>query len=210
MRTSDNEEFIPTRQTLLSRLKDWTDEDSWREFFEIYWKLIYLTAKRSGLSDAEAEDVVQDTVIGVCKSIKQFDYDPQVGSFKSWLTQRIRWRIADQLRKRRADLSLDESRSTGTQLESRMETVPDPTTRDVGQIEDEEWEQNLVDAAIERVKRRVNPKDYQLFDLYVLKEWPAAKVSAALRVTRPRIYYVKHIISRLITNELKQLKTKGF
>ena len=43
-------EFIPTRASLLSRLKDGTADEGWREFFEIYWKLIYNTARRSGFS----------------------------------------------------------------------------------------------------------------------------------------------------------------
>src|SRR5688572_618544 len=35
------DEFIPTRQSLLSRLRDWDDRESWNDFFETYWKLIY-------------------------------------------------------------------------------------------------------------------------------------------------------------------------
>ena len=61
-------EFIPTRHSLLSRLKDWNDQESWRVFFDTYWKLIYHAAVKAGLSDAEAQDVVQDTVISVMKS----------------------------------------------------------------------------------------------------------------------------------------------
>src|SRR2546423_9575172 len=58
---------VPTRYTLLSRLHDWDDAESWREFFETYWRLIYSIAMKSGLNEAEAEDVVQETVICVAK-----------------------------------------------------------------------------------------------------------------------------------------------
>jgi hypothetical protein len=47
-----------TRASLLHRLKDLGDDKSWREFFLIYWKLIYTVAIRAGLTDAEAQDVV--------------------------------------------------------------------------------------------------------------------------------------------------------
>ena len=53
-------EFLPTRTSLLERLKDWRDNPSWREFFDAYWKLIYGFALHSGLTKAEAEDVVQE------------------------------------------------------------------------------------------------------------------------------------------------------
>ena len=76
------QELLPTRASLLSRLRDWQN-DSWREFFELYWKLIYNTARRYGLSDAEAQDVVQDTMIGVSRKIPSFRYDPEWCSFKT-------------------------------------------------------------------------------------------------------------------------------
>ena len=54
-----SEELIPTRWSLLSRLKDAADAESWQEFFDIYWRLIYRAATKSGLTDAEAQEVVQ-------------------------------------------------------------------------------------------------------------------------------------------------------
>jgi len=81
MNTAD--ELVPTRQSLLSRLKDWNDQESWKVFFDTYWRLIYSAAMKAGLSDAEAQDVVQETVIGVLKKLPDFEYDPRKGSFKN-------------------------------------------------------------------------------------------------------------------------------
>src|ERR1051326_7699091 len=94
------DDSIPTRDTLLNRLKDWRDDASWREFFETYWELIYNFARKSGLTEVEAEEVVQETVIGVAKKIEQFKTGAEHGSFKSWLLQQTHWRIADQFRRR--------------------------------------------------------------------------------------------------------------
>ena len=55
----DPDEFIPTRRSLSSRLKDWDDKTSWREFFDTFWRLIYGVARKAGLNDAEAQDAVQ-------------------------------------------------------------------------------------------------------------------------------------------------------
>src|SRR5687767_11139741 len=93
------DELIPTRQSLLSRLKDWQDRDGWKEFFDTYWRLIYTVALKAGLTQSEAEEVVQDTVVSVSKQMPAFQYD-QAGSFKGWLLQITRRRIADQFRKR--------------------------------------------------------------------------------------------------------------
>jgi hypothetical protein len=82
-----DEELLPTRRSLLARLRDWEDQASWREFFNTYWKFIYSLAIRSGLSDQEAEDVVQETVLSVAKKMPEFVYDSERCSFKGWLTR---------------------------------------------------------------------------------------------------------------------------
>src|ERR1700751_1652211 len=89
-----------TRRSLVERLDNWEDRKHWQEFFDTYWKLIYSAARKSGLTDVEAQEVVQETIITVAKSIEKLKYDPAVGSFKGWLLQITRWRIADQFRKR--------------------------------------------------------------------------------------------------------------
>ena len=95
--------FLPTRRTLLSRLKDWNDQASWREFFNTYWRFIYAVAIQSGLNDTEAQDVVQETVITVAKQMPGFKYDRSEGSFKNWLQKTAHWKIRDHLRKRQRD-----------------------------------------------------------------------------------------------------------
>jgi RNA polymerase sigma-70 factor (ECF subfamily) len=97
--TQPEPEFLPTRGTLLSRLKDMDDAGSWQQFFDTYWKLIYCVALKAGLKDAEAQDVVQETVIAVARNIGQFKYDPQVCAFKTWLLQVVRSRISNQIRR---------------------------------------------------------------------------------------------------------------
>ena len=95
----DERKFIPTRRSLLSRLKSWDNQDSWRDFFNTYWRFIYDFAVKAGLNEAQAEDAVQETIISVAQQMPGFKYDPALGSFKSWLMQITRRRVADQLRK---------------------------------------------------------------------------------------------------------------
>ena len=74
MSLGDLENLLPTRQSLLSRLKDWDDQDSWRDFFELYWRLIFDVARKSGLSETDAQDVVQETIMAVAKQMPEFRY----------------------------------------------------------------------------------------------------------------------------------------
>src|SRR3974390_95054 len=97
----DANELIPTGASLLERLKAWEDQASWQQFFDTYWPLIYGVARGGGLSDAEAQDVVQEVMISAAKPLPTFQYDPSIGSFKAWLLTLTRWRIIDQFNKRR-------------------------------------------------------------------------------------------------------------
>src|SRR5205823_5712069 len=116
----------------------------------------------------EAQEVVQETVITVAKKIDKLHYDPALGSFKGWLLQTTRWRIADQFRKRDSVQPLrehsDDDRQTAT-----IERLPDSNIVDLDALWEREWQENLLDAAIARVKKKVDPKQFQIFDCYVRK-----------------------------------------
>lgn len=205
---TERDEFLPTRRSLLSRLKDWQDAKSWQDFFNTYWKLIYGTAIKAGLTDAEAQDVVQETILTVAKQMAGFKYDPAVGSFKGWLLTTTRWRITDQLRKRRP---ADAPRRRGAEEKDRtatIERIPDPAGFDLEAIWEEEWEKNLMDAALQRVKQKVSAKQYQIFDLHVMKNWPVQKVASTLGVSDGQVYLAKHRITNLLKEEIKHLETE--
>jgi len=201
-------ELIPTRATLIQRLKDWQDQSSWQDFFDTYWKLIYGVALKGGLTAVEAQDVVQETMISVAKHMPTFEYDPAIGSFKTWLLNMTRWRITDQLRKRgpfAAGHPPAEETATGTRT---VDKVVDPNSRDLDALWDAEWEKNLRDAALAKVKRRLDPQKYQIFDLYVNKGWPPEKVAATFGISVDQVYLAKHRTTELIKEEVKRLESK--
>jgi RNA polymerase sigma factor (sigma-70 family) len=203
-------EFIPTRQSLLSRLKDRDDQESWKVFFDTYWRLIYRAALRAGLTDAEAQDVVQETVLSVLKSMPGFEYDPAKGSFKSWLMRLTGWRITDQLRKRDRGLNRKTAPAGTSTRTATIERVPDPAGPGLEALWDKEWETNLLTAALERVKKKVDPKHYQIYDLHVVKKWPVSRVARTLKLNPGQIYLVKHRLNLLVKKEIASLQTRPF
>jgi RNA polymerase sigma-70 factor (ECF subfamily) len=201
-----NDELIPTRATLIQRLKDWQDQSSWQDFFDTYWKLIYGVAIKGGLTATEAQDVVQETMIAVARHMPSFKYDPALGSFKTWLLKMTRWRITDQLRKRGPFVGYRpsaEDTATGTWVTDK---VVDPTGRDLDALWDAEWEKNLYDSAIAKVKRRLDPQKFQIFDLYVNKAWSAKRVAAVFGISVAQVYLAKYRITEMIKEEVERLQ----
>ncbi|MBI3852329.1 MAG: sigma-70 family RNA polymerase sigma factor [Verrucomicrobia bacterium] len=200
------DELIPTRATLIQRLKNWQDQSSWQDFFDTYWKLIYHVALKAGLREAEAQDVVQETMISVAKHMPSFKYDPAIGSFKAWLLNMTRWRISDQLRKREIAAehrAFSNDTATGTRT---VDKVVDPRSQELDAVWEAEWKKNLYDAAIAKVKRRFDPQKYQIFDLYVNKEWAPARVATAFGVSIDQVYLAKHRVTEMITEEVQRLE----
>jgi RNA polymerase sigma factor (sigma-70 family) len=177
-------------------------------FYDTYWRLIYNTAIASDLTDAEACDVVQETVISVMKEMPNFRYDTQKGSFKTWLLKLTKWRIIDQVRRRQREIMDINSLSRPSDETDAIERITDPVSEDLEAKWDQEFEENLVEAALERVKRRVDPKQYQLFDLYMLKEWTVLKIAKTMNVNPGLVYLSKHKIKRLLKKEITHLRTK--
>lgn len=196
-----------TRASLINRLPNLQDDLSWRDFFNTYWKLIYGAARNAGLIDAEAQDVVQETMASVAKHMPTFKYDPAIGSFKAWLLIKTRWCIIAQFRKRASFIEHrplhKDTPNTGT---GTVEKVADPAGQVLDAMWESEYETSLLNAAITKLKRRLDPQKYQIFDFYVNKEWPPEKVAVQFGVSVDQVYLTKHRITEAIREEVRRLE----
>jgi RNA polymerase sigma-70 factor (ECF subfamily) len=196
-------DFTETRRSLLQRLKDLDDQASWVEFLERYGGLIRTVALRSGLSEAEAQDALQETIIAVARNIETYQYEPERCSFKTWLMMITRQRIIWQWRRRLpGGLNASADDPSGT---APLDKVVDPRIPDLDTVWEAEWQQHLLDRAIERVKQQVRPKQYQLFDLCVLQRWPVSDITRTLNVSAAQVYLAKHRVGRLIKSAVASL-----
>lgn len=203
-------EALNTRRSLISRLRNVEDHDSWQEFFDTYWKLIYSVARKAGLTESEAEEVVQETTVTVSKYIKDFRYNPKVCSFKTWLMHKTQWRIIDQVRKRPPDVGRRAPAQTDTSGTSLLDRLPDPESLELDSVWEEEWKRNLVDAAMERVKGRIKPEHYQIFYLSAVRGLRPRRVAETLGVSLAQVYLVRHRVAGLVKKEVQLLERNAF
>lgn len=112
------------------------------------------------------------------------------GSFKGWLLKTTQWRIHDQFRRRLGHVPWREPAGTTTEtgLSPGNDEWLETEAAGVEDRWDEWWEENLLAVAIEQVKERVDPREFQVFDLAVRRDWPPLKVAEKLNVTRARVY----------------------
>lgn len=197
--------YAKTRKSLIAHLDNWENQKVWDEFYQTYWRLIYSISMKAGLRSDEAFDCVQETILSIAKQTKKNLYNPELGSFKSWLMNLTRWRIDDQFRKRKKDAAIFVIDGDDARHVNWVESLEDPSGDVLSRLWDVEWKKNLADAALEKVKAQVSPKQYQVFDCYVIKQWSVRKVQDKLNVSIAQIYLAKHRVGAILKRELARL-----
>jgi RNA polymerase sigma-70 factor (ECF subfamily) len=206
---AESSHSVRTRSSLLFRLRDWQDAASWEEFYRLYQKLVYGLASRSGLTRVEAEEVTQDVFKRVAETIAEFESNPERGSFRGWLMNLTRWRIADKFRERQRAAQMlasprppvDDASHTRT-----IERVADQSILDTEAVWDSEWQQHLLEAALQRLKARVPARHFQIFDAYTRQNASVLQVARDMGVNPATVYVVTHRLTKQLKAEVALLE----
>ena len=198
--------YAKTRKSLIAKLDNWEDQRAWDDFYQTYWRLIYSVAVKAGLRQDEAFDCVQETILTIAKQSKKQMYDPEQGSFKTWLLNMTRWRINDQFRKRKKDTAMIVGEWEDDRKTAVIDRVEDPNGDVLSRLWNTEWKKNVANAALARVKTQVSPKQYQIFDCYVIKQWDAKRVQDQLNVSMAQVYLAKHRVGSVLKRELAKFE----
>jgi RNA polymerase sigma-70 factor (ECF subfamily) len=202
-----DDDSLLTRRTLLSRLRNLEDQEGWRTFFDRYWRLLYNVARKSGLDDLGAQEIVQDTVISVAREMPGFRYDPARGTFRQWLLRITRRRIIDHLRRiYRQPLRAEVAPDALDEEEAHAAAITDHSASSIEAAWNEEWERATFDAALAQVRTASNPRHFQVFDYCVLKEWPASKVAATLGLNAAQVYLAKHRVAQAMKRAVRRIE----
>ena len=89
-----------TSLTLLDRVRA-GDQTGWRRLFEVYGPFLLGRLRRTGLNDADADDVLQEVLKSVAASIGEFRRDQPKDSFLRWLQTITTNKLRDFQRQRR-------------------------------------------------------------------------------------------------------------
>jgi RNA polymerase sigma-70 factor (ECF subfamily) len=190
----------PTSPTLLGRLAHVpTDQAAWGEFAERYGRKIYGWCRFWRLQEADAEDVTQEVLAKLAQKMRGFAYDPS-GSFRGWLKTVVHhaWRDFLDSRQRRAAGSGD------TQVLELLQTVQ---ARDhlVEQL-DEEFDRELLDEAMTRVRVRVQPHTWEAFRLLALDGLSGAEAASRLGMKVATVFVAKSKVQKMLQEEVRRLR----
>lgn len=106
--------------SLINRVKA-RDLMAWQQLAGLYTPVVYGWARRAGLQESDAEDVVQDVFVAVAKDINRFRREQSTDTFRGWLWTIYRNRLFDFYRRLRANPIA----AGGSSARFQIEQVPD-------------------------------------------------------------------------------------
>lgn len=188
-----------TSKTLLSRLKQQpADPAAWREFTDRYGGKILAWCRDFGLQDADAHDVTQDVLTNLVRRMRGFDYDPS-RSFRGWLRTLTRHAWADFADKQRRHKAIEHDGRYHEHLAS------EPAAARLLDRLEEEFEHELFEEALARVRLRVLPENWEAFRMLVYDQRPGPEVAAAVGKSVAAIYMAKKRIAEMLQEEIRKL-----
>jgi RNA polymerase sigma-70 factor (ECF subfamily) len=178
-----------TTATVLQQLRDFENRSAWESFTERFRRPVVSFAKGMGLSQADAEDAAQETLLAFAEAYRRGQYDASKGRLSRFLFG-IAYRQS--LKTRRVA-----GKGAGAGVESAFwSQVPDEQT--ATGIWDTEWERTILDRCLDQVKREFEPQTFAAFDLVVREEKSADEVATQLGVPIKSVYNAKHRILKRI------------
>jgi RNA polymerase sigma factor (sigma-70 family) len=188
---------LRTRPSLLMRIRDRNDEESWRAFVMIYAPLVYRYCCRHGLQDADAADLSQEVLEKVARAIRSFEYQPAKGLFRNWLLTITRRQLADFHQKvaRRAEQPI---------VSSELEGLSDDENRP-----DADWNQDFTDrvlqVALDRSRPNFEPTTWRAFESVWIENRSAAETADALSLNIDLVYYSKSRVLKRLKEEVAEI-----
>jgi RNA polymerase sigma-70 factor (ECF subfamily) len=189
-----------TRPSLLLRLRDAADGQAWGQFVELYGPLIYGFARKHGLQDADAADVMQEVLRSVAGAARRLEYDPQRGSFRGWLFTVVR----NKLRNFWARQGRHERGQGDTTAQNLLEEQPAPAEDPEAQW-DREYEQQLFAWAAEQIQGGFEEKTWQAFWQTAVEGQSAGRVAEALGMSVGAVYIAKSRVLTRLREQIQQL-----
>jgi RNA polymerase sigma factor (sigma-70 family) len=189
-----------TRASLLVQIRDGGNQGAWQEFMSLYGPVVYGYARKRGLQDADAADLMQDVMRSVSAAIGRLDYDRNRGSFRGWLFTITRNKVFNFLSARRIRPQGSGDSSTNQMLASHPDAVDGEEAWEV------EYQRRLAALAMERVKSEFQENTWQAFWLTAVEDRPVADVAKQVGMSAGAIYVARSRVLARLKEEVETMR----
>lgn len=183
-----------TRPSLLMRIHDANDGDSWSLFEQAYTPIIRAYCRVRGVQANDIDDIAQEVMTAVARAIQSFEYQPSKGKFRSWLATITANKLKTFFSKR------------GNQKESQLELIQQLA---VSPGSDTEWSSIFVNEIFNVAKQRIRPhfeeQTWRCFDETWTHHRPAVEVADEMGIKVQAVYVNKSRVLKRLEQEFMEL-----
>lgn len=201
--------MIDTSESLLGRLKADTANEAWKQFYELYWGAILRYARKLGLDETQAHDVLQETMVALMRILPEFAYDRGKGKFRNFLLTIVHRKSLAVLRRTRRE------RDSQVPWEENGEGDSSDPFGNLGTDEKEalvRWRESLVEEALRRVREAegLGENTFAVFDAYAIQRQSSEEVAKQFCLKENAVYQIKNRLLRRLQSEVaKLMKNSG-
>ena len=179
-----------TRSSILSALRDPAAQTAWGRFFDTYAGFIYGIARGEGLSEADADETVQNVMLELVRGGAAAHYDKSLGPFRGWLARLSIWRARNlRLRNLRRENAHE---AAGEAEKAEKAAVPLQTIdKELEQAIEDEWMRTVTAAALDRLRTEVSPAHFQAYYASAIEKMDAETVGRLCGVTPNNLYQIR-------------------
>jgi RNA polymerase sigma factor (sigma-70 family) len=181
--------------------------NSWRDIYGHFAGAIIAFARRQGLNEHSAEDVLQEvmTTLIRCQQGQAAGYDRTAGSFQAWLWGVIRNRVRSVRRKDGKEEARSPLPATVTSSRRAIPEIPQ-APEDFARCEEEHWQKALLTGALEKVRARVSADNFTIYTALLREEQSPEELARQYRKETNNIYAIKHRCDKMLTEEARTLR----
>lgn len=196
--------FPVTQPPMLTALRN-SSHALWSEFYAAYFPTLVILARNQGLSPADAEDVAQHVMVRLIDALKDFEYQPEKGLFRSWLT-RLTLNCARNYRRKRSrrDELKDQAHEDGLLPVAGEEPKPD---NQLTANEKEELWRAMIGALLSdyAATPRVEPRNAEIARRLLLQEEEPQKLAETYGLQLNHVNVIRTRASQWLQKQLTTL-----
>jgi RNA polymerase sigma-70 factor (ECF subfamily) len=197
--------MIDTSESLLDRLKAVPADEAWKQFYEMYWGAILRYARKLGLDETQAQDVLQETMVILMRILPEFAYDRNKGKFRNFMLTIVHRRSLAVLRRARQE------RGSHVPWEDNGEGESADPFGNLGTDEVEavaRWQEALMEEALRRVREAegLGENTFAVFDAYAIQRRAPGEVAKEFGLKENAVYQIKNRLLRRLQVEVAKLR----
>ena len=190
-----------TRYTLLDRLKNEDDQQAWEDFKAYYDPFILIMLSKFNIAHSDKDDLVQEILLSLWKSLKQFNPNDQRAKFRTWFSQIIYRRSMDFYRKKsRSDKNVESVKEDPTQLKSFTEP-------EIEKVFQKEWEAHIVNVALDNISPMFSGKAIDVFKM-AMKNIDTNTIAENFDLKPNTVIQLKNRVKNRLVKEIQTLKSE--